>query len=130
MMHLGSIKHLGSASVSEESHVTADLHRGAMASSKVINLKTCRCLQWLCAVMQGQCVLQWWLLCLQVMSVTDVSKPSYGSGSGSNRLLLFKLSDGRISCKAMEHRHCGNLDDTLLPGTKVQGADHTDCLFG
>lgn len=56
----------------------------------------------------------------QVMSVADISKPSYATGSGPNRLLLLKLSDGRISCKAMEHKQCSAITDTLLPGTKVK----------
>lgn len=59
----------------------------------------------------------------QVMSVTDVSKPSYARGtsgsSGSTRLLLLKLHDGRTSCKALEHKPCSQLNDTLTPGSKV-----------
>jgi hypothetical protein len=60
------------------------------------------------------------LLCqlLQVMSVADISRPSYAS-SGSSRLLLLKLNDGRVTCKALEHKTCSQLADTLLPGTKV-----------
>lgn len=56
------------------------------------------------------------------MSATDISKPSYATSS-SNRLLLLKLTDGRISCKAMEHKQCNQLNDTLLPGTKVGWLD-------
>lgn len=54
------------------------------------------------------------------MSVADVSKPSYASGSsGSNRLLLLKLHDGRTSCKALEYKHCTQLSENLTPGSKV-----------
>jgi hypothetical protein len=52
------------------------------------------------------------------MSVADISKPSYAT-PGATRLLLLKLHDGRTACKALEHRHCSQLSDTLTPGSKV-----------
>eukprot|EP00879_Flechtneria_rotunda_P027315 GHRR01029259.1.p1 GENE.GHRR01029259.1~~GHRR01029259.1.p1 ORF type:complete len:180 (+),score=78.06 GHRR01029259.1:342-881(+) len=58
---------------------------------------------------------------LQVVSVADVGKPSYVS-SGSSRLLLLKLTDGCTTCKALEHQHCSQLTDSILPGTKVSPA--------
>lgn len=57
----------------------------------------------------------------QVMSVADVSKPSYAT-PGATRLLLLKLHDGRTSCKALEHRHCSQLSDSTTPGSKVSVA--------
>jgi hypothetical protein len=54
------------------------------------------------------------------MSVSDVSKPSYAT-PGASQLLLLKLHDGRTSCKALEHRHSGQLSDSLTPGSKVCG---------
>eukprot|EP00775_Hariotina_reticulata_P013629 gene13629-13755_t len=57
-------------------------------------------------------------LVLQVMSVADISRPSYATNASSRQLLL-KLSDGRVTCKALEHKTCSQLTDTLLPGSKV-----------
>ncbi|KAF6253277.1 hypothetical protein COO60DRAFT_434969 [Scenedesmus sp. NREL 46B-D3] len=57
-------------------------------------------------------------LVLQVMSVADISKPSYAT-PGAGRLLLLRLHDGRTACKALEHRHCSQLSDSLTPGSKV-----------
>jgi hypothetical protein len=59
------------------------------------------------------------------MSVTDVSQPSYASSNSSSRLLVLKLHDGRTSCKAMEHKTCPQLTDSLAPGSKVRCTDST-----
>jgi hypothetical protein len=74
------------------------------------------------------------LLLLQVMSVADISKPSYAT-PGASRLLLLKLHDGRTSCKALEHRNCSALSDSLTPGSKVgrhacmsYGCAHVHCM--
>lgn len=56
---------------------------------------------------------------LQLMSVSDVSKPSYADGGGKDRLLVLKLHDGRTSCKALEHKPCPGLSDSMAPGSKV-----------
>lgn len=56
----------------------------------------------------------------QVMSVTDVSKPTYASSNPNSRLLVLKLHDGRSSCKAMEQKTCPQLTDSLAPGSKVR----------
>jgi hypothetical protein len=64
---------------------------------------------------------------LQVMSVSDVSKPSYADGGGKDRLLVLKLHDGRNSCKALEHKPCSNLSDSMAPGSKVR---HTGARAG
>jgi hypothetical protein len=53
------------------------------------------------------------------MSVADISKPSYAT-PGASRLLLLKLHVGRTACKALEHRHCSQLSDSLTPGSKVR----------
>lgn len=57
---------------------------------------------------------------LQMMSVSDVSKPSYADSSGKDRLLVLKLHDGRTSCKALEHKPCSQLSDSMAPGSKVR----------
>jgi hypothetical protein len=53
------------------------------------------------------------------MSVSDVSKPGYADSSGKDRLLVLKLHDGRTSCKALEHKPCAQLSDSMAPGSKV-----------
>lgn len=58
----------------------------------------------------------------KVVSVTDVSKPagpSGGGGGGGPRLLMLKLTDGKLSCKGVEVRKCEALKEELPPGTKV-----------
>lgn len=63
---------------------------------------------------------------LQVVSINDISRPSYKHGSaGSERLLLAKLTDGKVTCKALEYQgKVEALHENLPPGTKcvVTGA--------
>jgi len=55
------------------------------------------------------------------MSVADASKPTYLL-SGSARLLVLKLHDGKAAAKAVERRQgIGALSDATMPGTKVDG---------
>lgn len=63
-------------------------------------------------------------LVLQVVSADDVSKPSRvtstGAGDNKGRLLALKLTDGRLTCKALEYKRLDELTpDRLPPGTKV-----------
>jgi len=61
---------------------------------------------------------------LQLVSVTDVSKPTagplVGSESGSNRLLVVKMTDGQKVCKGVEFHRMDMLSADLAPGTKLQ----------
>eukprot|EP00198_Chlamydomonas_reinhardtii_P008883 XP_001698220.1 predicted protein [Chlamydomonas reinhardtii] len=60
---------------------------------------------------------------LQVSSVVDTSRPTTketGGGGGDGRMLCLRLTDGKITCKAVEHVRCDGLNEELLaPGTKV-----------
>lgn len=57
---------------------------------------------------------------LQVAAIIDISKPSYKDGSsGGDRLLMVKLTDGKISCKCVEYQKVDVLHENLPPGTKV-----------
>ncbi|KAK9798907.1 hypothetical protein WJX73_007349 [Symbiochloris irregularis] len=61
-------------------------------------------------------------LVLQVVSAEDVARPSKAfAGASKNRLLQLKLTDGKSTCKALEHSACPELDvKHLIPGTKVK----------
>ncbi|EFJ49912.1 hypothetical protein VOLCADRAFT_89400 [Volvox carteri f. nagariensis] len=61
-------------------------------------------------------------LVLQISSVTDVSRPASrecAAGSGADRLLCVRLTDGKLSCKALEYQRVDQLSENLPPGTKV-----------
>eukprot|EP00200_Dunaliella_tertiolecta_P009469 CAMPEP_0202374094 /NCGR_PEP_ID=MMETSP1127-20130417/4995_1 /ASSEMBLY_ACC=CAM_ASM_000462 /TAXON_ID=3047 /ORGANISM="Dunaliella tertiolecta, Strain CCMP1320" /LENGTH=402 /DNA_ID=CAMNT_0048971161 /DNA_START=1186 /DNA_END=2391 /DNA_ORIENTATION=+ len=57
---------------------------------------------------------------LQVQAIKDVSKSSTSLSSGSARLLMLKLTDGKVNAKAAEHKRIDALNDMLPPGTKIQ----------
>ncbi|KXZ45405.1 hypothetical protein GPECTOR_55g311 [Gonium pectorale] len=59
---------------------------------------------------------------LQVLQVFDVSRPSLresAGGGGSDRLLCLRLTDGKVTCKAVEYQRVEQLSEELAPGTKV-----------
>lgn len=59
---------------------------------------------------------------LQISAVTDVSRPSTketAGGGGADRLLSLRLTDGKLSCKAVEYQRVDQLSVDLAPGTKV-----------
>lgn len=63
------------------------------------------------------------LRCPQVVSAGDASRPSRATGDavseGPQRLLVLRLTDGKLTCKAAEYRHCPALKECLVPGTKL-----------
>ncbi|GIL42082.1 hypothetical protein Vafri_128 [Volvox africanus] len=59
---------------------------------------------------------------LQISSITDVSRPTTresAAGGGADRLLSIRLTDGKVSCKAIEYQRVDQLNEDLPPGTKV-----------
>ncbi|GFR53170.1 hypothetical protein Agub_g15893, partial [Astrephomene gubernaculifera] len=59
---------------------------------------------------------------LQISSVADISRPSLresSAGGGNDRLLCVRLTDGKVTCKAIEYQRVELLSEELAPGTKV-----------
>lgn len=57
---------------------------------------------------------------LQVVTISDASRPSYGL-PGERRMLLLQLTDGRSTVKGVEWRALGQaLSEGVAPGTKVR----------
>lgn len=67
---------------------------------------------------------------MQVLACTDVARPTRAAAAGAGgpqRMLRFKLTDGRSTCIAIEHEPIGSISstDAVPPGCKIQIARAT-----
>ena len=76
---------------------------------------------------------------IQVASVADITSPashaaaslsssSSSASGGGYRQLALKLTDGKVTCKAVEYRRCDAIHESLPPGTKVRRGHRTDMV--